>query len=208
MAICALCGFTSQAALAEQTTDTASNNSPNNVVTTQARLDFVLDIGKFLFFRVGSAAFPTASGTIENVAFTIVPTIPAAAAAPVNGNSVVANWSGASPGFSVTNTNTTLPVEVRSNAGQINIRANVINPLISGANSIPLSQILLTSSDANLPAPLVPNSGTGAAVNVTGTSSSNLVTERSANWTFAYSPASIPTAGNYAGQISFTASSP
>jgi hypothetical protein len=174
--------------------------------TASADLDFIVNMGKFLFFRVGTGAFPTASGTVDTVAFTAVPSIPAGAITPTVGNNIAVNWSGALPTF--TTTNTVLPVEVRSNAGQINVRATATTPLTSGPNNIPLSQIVLTSSDVNLPAPLIPNVGTGAAVNVTGTAFTNLVTVRNANWTFSYAPAITQPAGNYTGQVTFTASSP
>ncbi|RZJ24501.1 MAG: hypothetical protein EOO54_09265 [Haliea sp.] len=184
---------------ADQATDTAPGGQPNRAVTARADLDFILNIGKFIFFRVGTGAFPTASGTVDTVAFDAVPTIPAG-----TGTTVV--WSGALPSF--TAGATSLPVEVRSNTGQISIRATATTLLNSGANNIPLSQIVLTSSDANLPAPLIPDAGTGPAVNVAATGFANLVTVRNANWTFAYNPLVTQRAGVYTGQISFTASSP
>ncbi|MCJ0764770.1 hypothetical protein [Variovorax terrae] len=191
-------GGTLPSALAHQGS-TGTNSSTAN-------LDFVLNIGKFIFFRVGTGAFPTASATVDTVAFNAVPAIPAGAVVPVAGNNTTVVWNGALPAF--TAAATSLPVEVRSNAGQISIRATATTPLNSGANNIPLSQIVLSSSDANLPAPVVPNTGTGPAVNVTGTAFSNLVTVRSANWTFSYNPLATQRAGVYTGQISFTASSP
>jgi hypothetical protein len=174
--------------------------------TASADLDFQIDIGKFIFFRVGTGGYPTASGTVDTVTFNTAFTIPPGAVTPANGNNTTVNWNGALPTF--TAPTTTLPVEVRSNAGQITIRANVVTPLVSGSNSIPLSQIVLSTSDANLPAPVIPNTGTGASVNVVGTAFTNLVTQRTANWTFAYTPLTTQAAGNYTGQISFTASSP
>ncbi len=174
--------------------------------TTAADLQFIVDIGKFIFFRVGTGAFPTPSGTVDTVSFNATPPIPPGAVVPVPGNNTTVNWNGVLPTFSAPSTN--LPVEVRSNAGQISIRANVVTPLTSGPNSIPLSQIVLSSSDVNLPAPTVPNTGTGPAVNVAGTAFTNLVTIRSANWTFSYTPLITQQAGAYTGQISFTASSP
>jgi hypothetical protein len=174
--------------------------------TAAADLDFRIDIGKFLFFRIGNSAYPTDNATPNTVTFNAVPTIPAGAVVPVPGNNTTVNWSGALPAFSTTAT--TLPVEVRSNAGQVSIRATVTTPLTSGANGIPMSQIVLNSSDPSLPAPVVPNAGTGAAVTVAGTAFGNLVTARSANWTFSYNPVITQRAGNYSGQISFTASSP
>lgn len=174
--------------------------------TTAADLQFIVDIGKFIFFRVGTGAFPAASATIDTVTFNATPTIPPGAVVPVPGNNTTVNWNGVLPTFTAPSTN--LPVEVRSNAGQISIRANVVTPLTSGLNSIPLSQIVLSTSDANLPAPTIPNAGTGPAVNVAGTAFTNLVTIRSATWTFSYTPLITQRAGAYTGQISFTASSP
>ena len=206
---CALSGFLYTPVWADQQTTTAPNNNGTQAVSATARLDFTLNIGKFIFFRVGTGAYPTASSTVDTVAFNTTPSIPAGAVTPVVGNNRSVNWSGAAPTFSVTTSNNVLPVEVRSNAGQISIRAQATTPLTSGANTIPMSQIVVTSSDVpNLPAPLIPDSGQGAAVNVAGTSFSNLVTVRSANWTFAYNALTSPTAGTYSGQITFTASSP
>lgn len=190
----------------DQATSTAPGGNPNQRVTASADLDFVLNIGKFIFFRVGAGAFPTASGTVDTVSFNALPTIPAGAVVPLPGNNTTVVWNGALPAFAATATS--LPVEVRSNAGQIRIWAIATTPLTSGANTIPLSQIVLTSSDANLPAPVIPNAGAGSAVNVTGTASSNLVTQRSANWTFSYNPLVTQRAGVYAGQVTFSASSP
>jgi hypothetical protein len=188
------------------TAPASADQGATNAGSSVARLDFNLDIGKFIFFRVGTAAFPTASGTISTVAFTATPAIPPSALTPVTSNNAVVNWSGALP--VLTATSTSLPVEVRSNAGQISVRAAVVTALTSGANTIALSQIVLTSNDAAFPAPVVPNAGTGPTVNVTGTAFSNLVTVRNANWTFAYNPLTTQQAGVYTGQISFTAASP
>lgn len=195
-------------ARSDQETSTAPNGNPNRRVTARADLDFVVNIGKFIFFRIGTGAFPTASGTSDTVSFNIAPSLAGGSGALTNGNDMMVSWDGALPGFAVISTNAVLPVEVRSNAGQVSIRASVISPLVSGASSIPMSQVVVTSSDGNLPAPPVPDSGTGSAANVAGTAFSSLVTVRSANWTFGYNPTAIPSAGAYSGQISFTASSP
>lgn len=206
-ALAVTCCLVSESVLADSQTVTAPLLNPARAVSATARLDFTISMGKFLFFRVGTGAYPTASGTIDTVSFITQPTIPAGAVAPVNGNNTAVNWNGAAPAFSTPAT-VVLPVEVRSNAGQVTVRATATTPLTSGANSIALSRITVTSSDANLPAPLIPDTGTGAAVNVTGTSFSGLVTVRSANWTFAFNPAPSPLAGAYTGQVAFTASAP
>lgn len=192
---------------ADQGFQAAPAGTPNQPVSASARLDFITNIDKYLFFRVGTGAYPTASATIDTVAFALTPSIPAAPTTPVNGNSVSVNWNAASPTIGAP-TSVVLPVEVQGNAGQITIRATATTALTSGANTIPLSSIVITSSDANLPAPLVPNAGTGASVNVTGSAFTNLVTNRAANWTFAYNNAVVPSAGVYTGQITFTASAP
>ena len=182
--------------------------SATGTTSATAFLDFEINIDKFIFFRVGTGAFPSASGTVDTVNFTLTPQIPPGPITPANGNSTALSWNAAAPTYNVGGSNLVLPVEVRSNAGTVSLRAAVTSALVSGANSIPLSQITIASSDANLPAPLIPNAGTGPAVNVTGTAFSNLVTVRSANWTFSYSAATAPRAGVYNGQITFTASAP
>lgn len=191
---------------ADQGFQAAPAGAPNQAVSALARLDFITNINKYLFLRVGTGAFPTASATVDTVAFTLTPSIPATPTTPIIGSSVAVNWNGTVP--TMTAGTSLLPVEVRSNAGQVTIRATATTALTSGANSIPLSSIVITSSDTNLPAPLVPNAGTGASVNVTGSTFTNLVTSRAANWTFAYNNAAIPSAGTYTGQITFTASAP
>ncbi len=188
---------------ADQTVRTGNNGT----LTATARLDFAITIDKFLFFRVGTGAFPTASSTIDTVAFDLSASIPAAGVAPVPGNSTAVDWSGALPSFSA-GTTTVLPVQVRANAGAVTLQASPTTPLTSGAHTLPMSHIVVTSSDANLPAPPIPDTGTGTAVSVTGTAFSNLVTNRSAQWTFAYAGTATPHAGVYAGQVTFTASAP
>lgn len=194
-------------ARADTQTATAPNNNPTQAVSVAARLDFTINMGKFLFFRVGTGTYPTASSAVASVSFAPQPSIPAGGVAPADGNSTAVNWSGAAPGFSVPGS-TVLPVEVRSNAGQVTIRASATTPLTSGANSIALSRVTIASNDAALPAPLIPDTGTGAAVNVAGTAFSNLVTVRSADWTFSFNPSPMPQAGAYTGQVTFTASAP
>lgn len=178
------------------------------LTTGLVNLDFTIAIDKFIFFRIGDGAWPTPGGTTSTVSFVLTPSIPGGPTTPVAGNNTSVNWSGAAPTFSVTPSGNALPVEVRSNAGQVTLRAAATAPLTSGANTIPLSEITIASSDSNLPAPPIPNSGTGTTVNVVGTSFANLVTQRTATWTFSYANLASRTAGTYTGQVTFTASSP
>ncbi|TWO66139.1 hypothetical protein FN976_26700 [Caenimonas sedimenti] len=190
-------------------TDTDGGGSASAALSAVARLDFVLNIGKFIFFRVGTGAYPTASTTVETVAFTLVPSIPAAPTVPpATANNVVVPWNAAAPTFTGTSSTNVLPVEVRSNAGQVTVRAAVTTALVSGLNSIPFSQITITSSSADLPAPLIPDAGAGATVNIAGSSFGNRVTQQSGTWTFGYNPVAVPPAGAYSGQVTFTAASP
>lgn len=194
-----LCALIAPVARAES--NTGSSGSP----TAVARLDFTVNIGKFMFLRVGNA------GTgISTVSFDLSPTIAPGPVSPVAGNNVAINWGGAAPNFAVAASGNVLPVEVRSNAGQVSLRATTTTALTSGSDTIPMSQITVTSNNTNLPAPVLANTGTGSGVNVVGTAFGNLVTVRTANWTFGYAPtaATLPAAGAYSGQITFSASAP
>lgn len=202
-----LCAVASHACLADQGFQAAPNTAPNQAVSASARLDFIANINKFIFLRVGAGAYPTASATVDTVTFALTASIPATAAVPVNSSNTIVSWNKVAPTFGTTGS-TVLPVEVRSNAGQVTLQASATTPLTSGANTIPMSSLVIATSDVNLPAPVVPNAGIGASVNVVGSSFTNLVTTRAANWTFSYSNPTAPTAGIYTGQVTFTASAP
>ncbi|MEJ5151746.1 hypothetical protein [Comamonas sp. MYb396] len=186
-----------------------TGNLPRN--TPAVALNFSIQIDKYVFFRIGDGAWPTPGGTTSQVGFNLSPTIPAVPITPINGNNTAVNWNGAAPAFAVTASGNVLPVEVRSNGGQVSVYATVTTPLTSGSNTIPMNMVSITSSDAALPAPTLPASGTGTSVNVTGGGTgtvNSLVTIRTANWTFGYNSAISRTAGNYSGQLSFTAAVP
>lgn len=173
-------------------------------------LRFQLSIDKMLFFRIGDGALPGVGGTPSGVSFGVGASIPAQPTTPAAGSNQGVNWSGGAPGFSVTASGNVLPVEVRSNAGQVSLRASVATPLSSGSATIPMTAIGVGSSDAALPAPPIPASGTGTAVNVTGGGPgafNSLVTLRSANWTFTLAGGNYA-AGVYNGQLTFVASTP
>jgi hypothetical protein len=197
------------AAPALAATGTASGGNARASLAASASLDFVLNIGRFIFFRVGPQDYPATSSDPAAVDITLQPTLPGGPALPfTSGNSLPAAWDGGAPGFSPVPASAAIPVQVRTNAGQISIRATVTQPLVSGSNSIPLSQIAVSSSDPGLPAPTLPDTGTGPSVIVTGTDFGNLVTIRSATWNFSYAPAVVPPPGVYTGAISYTAVSP
>lgn len=189
----------------------ASSGAGSLPRTASVTLDFAIQIDKFIFFRIGDGAWPTPGGTPSSVAFTLTPSIPGVPTTPAPGSNVPVNWSGAAPGFSVAASGNVLPVEVRSNAGQVSLRATVGTPLASGSSIIPMSEITVSSSSTDLPAPPIPANGTGSAVNVAGGGTgtvNNLVTVRNANWTFSYANSASRPAGSYSGQLIFTASTP
>lgn len=183
-------------ARAEETTD---NTSP---YAATARLDFTIRIDKFIYLRIG----PTGA-TVPTVGFTLTPSIPAAPTTPANGGGVSVPWNGGAPGWAVAASNAVLPVEVRSNAGTVTLRASVAAPLSNGSTTLPMNAVTISSDNAGLPAPPLPASGSGTAVNVAGTAFGNLVTQQSASWSFAFA-ATNPPAGQYSGQVDFTASAP
>lgn len=190
-------------------------------VTAVARLDFTLNIEKMIFLRVGtggshsggvSGAGPAASSGVTTVTLNLTPSIPAGGATPLPGSDQGVSWNAGLPTFLAV-TPVVVPVEVRSNAGQVRISGQVTSPLTSGSDTIPMSSVSISSSDsANLPAPLLPNSGTGSPVNVSpggaGTAAApTLLTYRTANWSFGFTPTPSLTPGSYAGSVTFTATS-
>jgi hypothetical protein len=184
---------------AELTTATAPLLNPTRAVSASARLDFAVTLGSFLSLQVGSPG-----STIDTVGFDLTslapPTCTATPLPICFGNGTPVNAT----------TNPSLAVTVKSNGGKVNLQAKVVTALTSGANNtIPMSQIVLTSSDAaRLPAPLLPDTNPGASVNVTPTDFSGKVTVQSANWSFAYANTVSPAAGTYNGQVMFIATAP
>jgi fimbrial chaperone protein len=79
LALCAAAtgaGGAADVARAEQSTTTGLG------VPATARLKFTVNIDKFVFFRLGTGAWPTPSGTVNGAAFTLVPTIPGGPTTP------------------------------------------------------------------------------------------------------------------------------
>ncbi|MBD3893143.1 hypothetical protein [Hydrogenophaga sp.] len=166
-----------------------------------ARLDFRIIIPRVLFLGVGTGAATLGNNaTIDMVTFDYS-TNPAAlgtgaAAAVITGNVV--------------------PVRVLGNNGQITLSASTTGALVNvdtPAYTIPWSEISATSSLAQLPSPVIPLTGPGAASNVV-LSSGTRITDRSANWTFAFANTALLPPGIYGataannGRITYTAAMP
>jgi hypothetical protein len=169
------------AALAAPMFAQAESQLVNGTGNAAARLNFSVVVPRVLFLGVGTGASATPRATdtaIDTVSF--------------NG----------ATGASTTNV---VSVHVFGNSGQITIDLSHPINLLSGTNAIPFTAIGVTSSDAtNLPAPAF--SSTGAA-SVQPVLSSGTVTNRSATWTFAYTPVNAAP-GSYTGTATYTASAP
>ncbi|MBL0944947.1 MAG: hypothetical protein IBJ04_11520 [Hydrogenophaga sp.] len=192
----------------------------NGSRSTTARLDFELRIERMLYLRIGSGGAhagtpagtgPAASAAVSSADFTLSP-----AGLPDNpgGNGPTKAWGGAAPGF-VASAAVVVPVEVRSNAGQVSLVAQTAGGLTSpGGGFISLNQLTVSSDNSSLPAPPHLARGTGPSVNVatggSGTGAAGtLLTYRTAHWTLQFTPpATPPAAGTYSSLIVYTASSP
>lgn len=171
---------------------------------TAARLDFRVIIPRVLFLAVGTGAAGTALTANTTVDLT---TFDYTTNSAVLGTGVAA----------AVVTGAIVPVRVVGNAGVITLTAATGGALISAttpADTIPWSQITSVSSDAvNLPAPVIPLTGTGAASSVV-VSSGTKITNRIANWTYSYANTVVPAAGTYGGtaalggRITYTAAMP
>lgn len=191
--------------------------------STSARLNFAIQIDRMVYLRVGtgsahagaaSGSGPAASASTNTLTFSLAPvSIPGVPTTAVDGNNQTTVWNATVPSSAVASS-ISLPVEVRSNAGQVLLSAQVSSPLSNGSLVLPMSDISISSSDtANLPAPLVPATGSGLGVGVAlggaGTAAApNLLTYQSATWTFSYNPATSPLPSTYSGQITFSATAP
>ncbi len=162
-----------------------------------ARLDFQITIPRILYLQVGAGAFGTNNGVVTSM----TATVPAA------------NLGDGTP---VAFAPALVPVRVVGNNGQITLAASTAGPLQSDldvADTISFTTITPTSSDAvNLPSPPLAD-GAGASVNV-GLSGGK-ITDRSANWSFAYNNAAVVPPGTYGGTnatrnstVTYTASMP
>ncbi|MGC4367562.1 hypothetical protein [Hydrogenophaga sp. R2] len=157
-----------------------------NTATATARLGVSVVIPRVLFLGVGTGSTGlTNDTTVDSVTFNYTNN-PQAVGQGTAANQITGN---------------VVPVRVVGNNGNITLSASTTGPLANGAgDTIPWTQITATSSQATLPAPVIPDTGAGATVNVTP--STGKVTDRSANWTFSYANTVTPPAGTYGGTAS------
>jgi hypothetical protein len=161
-----------------------------------ARLDLRVVIPRVLFLGVG-----TGSGT------------PLASNAAVDAltfdystNPLDVGAGALAPAASITNTGPTpagasIPVRVFGNNGQVTITATNPAVLTSGSDTIPFTELSVASSNAALAAPAF---GGGTSLPTLA----GRVTNQTANWTYSYANATVPSAGTYEGRVTYTATMP
>jgi hypothetical protein len=172
------------AALAVPFAANAESTRANGVgpVSTDARVDFRVNIPKFVSLRVGTPA-----AVIDRVVFDV-------AEIDVGSGTDQTATSGGDLGAGV------LSARVLSNGGDVTLDANSDGPLTNGTQTIAWSEILATSSAATLPVPAI--DGPTATV----TAGTNGVANEQADWTFTYSNTDIVASGQYDGRVTYTAS--
>lgn len=159
-------------------------------LTTNARVDFQIQIPKFLGLQVGSLLT-----TVDQVTF-------APTATDLLNGSAVAGTGGNLGGGAVT-------ARVRGNNGNVSLTANTAAALSNGGgDTIPWTQITTASSNAGgLPAPTLVT-GLSGSVAVTANLAGGRVTDQSANWTYSFLNSTVAPVGTYTGQVTYTASMP
>jgi len=166
------------------------NTGTGSPIQTTARVDFQIQIPKFLTLQVGSAG-----ATIDTITFapTATDLINLTAVDGTGGN------SGASGVTTV----------VRGNNGTVSLSANTTAALSNGSGGfIDWTQITTDSSNsAGLPAPILVN-GVGASVPVVANNAGGRVTNQTATWTYQFVNSVVAPQGTYTGQVTYTASMP
>lgn len=161
--------------------------------SASARLDLRVVIPRVLFLGVGTgAATPLANnGTIDTVTFDF-------SSNPLDVGTGLAAGSITNTG--PTPAGATVPVRVLGNDGQITITATNPANLSSGTDTIPFTQMSVTS-DGALAAPAF-GGGTSQPA------PTGRVTNLTSNWTYSYANTVTPAAGNYTGRVTYTAAMP
>jgi hypothetical protein len=176
----------------------ASGTSTATPASVANNLNLSIVIPAFLYFRVG-----TDSATVDTITFS-----PAAAAV---GNSTNVPGTGGDAGGG-----TAANVAARGNNGQITIGTTVTGGgLGMGTGTatdgyINYNQVTTGTSSANIPAPALANAAIPNVLVVLGggAAGAGKVTNRTAVWTYGYANTTVPSAGNYTGVVTYTATMP
>ncbi|MDO8903122.1 hypothetical protein [Hydrogenophaga sp.] len=159
-----------------------------------ARLDLRVVIPRVLFLGVGTgSATPLATnGAVNTLTFDFT-------------SNPLAVGTGAAAGL-ISNDGPTpagaaIPVRVFGNDGQVTITATNPTVLTSGTDTIPFSQLTVTSDNTAFAAPTF-GGGTSAPT------AAGRVTNQTANWTYSYANTAEPAFGTYTGRVTYTATMP
>ena len=160
-----------------------------------ANLDLRVVIPRVLFLGVGTGStLPRApTGTVDAQTF------------DYSTNPLAVGVPGAAAG-SITSTGPTsgtasIPVRVFGNNGQVTITSDNPAVLTSGSETIPFSELSVSSSNTAFAAPAF---GGGTSLpTLTGR-----VTNQTADWTYSYANTTTPASGTYVGRVTYTATMP
>jgi hypothetical protein len=163
-----------------------SNFTTGNVanITATARVDFAVNIPKFVLLQVGTLG----TGNIDTITFDVP-------AANVGDSGARAATAG-----SGNQGNGTVTVHVVGNNGNMTLGATAPATLLSGTDTIPWTQIS-TAVTGGATHPTI----NGAAATYTAT---NKVVNVNGTWTYSYLNTVTPAAGAYTGQVLYTATTP
>lgn len=174
------------AACAAQAESTLSAGSAAGLAAS-ARLEFRVVVPTVIFMQVGTGTNFANNATIDLVDFTVP-------ASDVGSGNPTAGLSSAPVTARVVTNGNSVSLTARGSAGG----------LTNGVQSIPWSQIM-PSSGGSLPHPSIGDGVAGAAATLVG---SGGILDRSANWSFSYRNSNTLPAGNYGGQVTYTAALP
>lgn len=181
------------------------DDNPFGGLQVSVQLGHRVVIPQILFFRVGSSV------SVERVTFDLSDQQAIGNSSYNSSSSLVLGNGNAIPAQS----NGTLNVFLSSNVTPVEISYTVSNTngLSDGnGNFIAFDEIQTTSNLAQLPPPVLSNTGGGAgsanAVTINGNNFGGLVADYQAQWTFEYRNSSLPIAGTYTGRITYTVSAP
>ncbi len=174
--------------------------SSTTSLSATARLNFAVNVPRVLYLRVGDTG-----ATVNTVTFNValagaLGTLPvtdqvfSGAVPPALGTTGVTDDNGAADGQ--------VGVQLWTNNGTANLTCSG-SPLTSGALTIALSEITVSSSVGGTLGH--PGTSLACASAARGSAGVNNLTD---TWTFGYAPASLPTAGSYTTQVTYTASQP
>lgn len=158
-------------------------------ISASARVNFSIDIPRFIFLRVGTGTERGTNATVDTISFT--PTV----AALGSGSPVSATLGSGDLGTGK------VTVRILGNAGNVALAATAPATLVNAtSDTIPWTEIS-TAVTGGATHPTI-NGGsasftaTGKVVNVTG------------DWTYTYLNSAIPAGGTYTGTVTYTATTP